>query len=481
MPVQFPFHGRCYFADQFERLFRKPKASLVVVQGRRRIGKSAFVSHCGKTFADQFLKLEGLGPREDGGKAEQLAAFAEQLAAQTSQPRVKLESWGQAFQMLAAGLPAKGKTVLLLDEISWMATGDPDFAGSLKIAWDNLFSTRANLIVVLCGSVSSWIETNLLRNAGFVGRTSWVFTMPPLPLPECVPFWRGKAARIPLLEKIKLLSVTGGVPRYLEELDPSETAEQNIHRLCFDPGGLLFREFEDLFSSVFSRRAGRYRDICRVLSGPARTLTEIAAELKIARGGIVSEALAELEGGGFVTADLPFSPLGGTEKRVARYRLSDNYARFYLRYVEPEQKRIAKGLFRQRPLETLPQWDTVMGLQFENLVIANRDPLLGRIGLANTPILNAGPYFQKKTQRTEACQIDMLLRTRKSLYVVEMKLRETITAECIASVQEKIRRLKLPKGTPCRTVLVYHGALAPEIEDEDFFDYLVPFGQLFET
>lgn len=481
MPDDFPFHGRQFFADQFARLFRSAKPSLVVVQGRRRIGKSAFVRHCGRTYADHFLKFEGLGPRPGIGRAEQLASFAQQLTAQLKAPKMVFESWPQALHTLAGALPAKGKTVLLLDEISWMAVGDADFAGHLKIAWDNHFSQRKNLVVVLCGSMSAWIEANLLNSAGFVGRCSWVFTLPPMPLPECVPFWRGKAARIPVLEKIKTLAVTGGVPRYLEEIDPAQTAEQNIHRLCFEPGGLLYREFDDLFSSVFSRRADRYREICRALSGPAKTLVELSRDRDVGRGGIVTEALAELESAGFITSDLPFDPQTGTEQRTPKYRLSDNYTRFYLRYVEPQARRIAKGLYRQRALETLPAWDTLMGLQFENLVITNRDTLLRHIELSNTPILNAAPYFQKKTLRREACQIDLMLRTSRSLYVVEIKLRTRIGHECITETQEKIRKLKLPKGTPCRTVLVYHGELEPGIVDEDYFDYLVPFERLFEA
>jgi uncharacterized protein len=479
VPDSFPFHGRRIYADQFARLFRLPKASLVVVQGRRRIGKSAFVAHCGRAYGDHFLKIEGLGPREGIGMAEQLASFAQQLSAQTQMPKLLLESWPQAFEVLANALPAKGKTVLLLDEISWMATGDSDFAGHLKIAWDNLFSRRKHLALVLCGSMSSWIEKNLLNSAGFVGRCSWVFTLPPMPLPEAVLFWRGKA--VPAIEKVKTLAVTGGVPRYLEEIDPSQTAEQNIHRLCFDPGGLLFREFDDLFSSVFSRRAARYQEICRSLSGPAKTLTELSAEREVGRGGAVSDALDELESAGFITADLPFDPSTGKEHRVAKYRLSDNYCRFYLRYVEPQRKRIAKGLYRQRALETLPQWDTLMGLQFENLVLGNRDPLMRLIELGNTPILNAGPYFQNQTLRKAPCQIDMMLRTKKALYVVEVKLRQKIERNCIAEVQEKIRRLKLSKGEPCRTVLVYLGELEPGLVDEDYFDYLVPFERLFEA
>ncbi len=481
MPERFPFHGRRLLIDQFAGLFNKGRAALVVVQGRRRIGKSAFVNHCGNTYADHFIRLEGLGPREGIGRTEQLNAFAEQIAAQTRLPKVRLESWPQAFQMLAGALPVKGRIVLLLDEISWMAIGDSDFAGHLKIAWDNLFSKHPGLVVVLCGSMSSWIETNLLNNAGFVGRCSWVFTMPPLPLPECIPFWRGKAARTSTLEKIKLLAVTGGVPRYLEELNPAQTAEENMQRLCFDSGGLLFREFDDLFNSVFNRRAERYRQICKALSGPAQTLTQLSHALETARGGVLTDALTELENSGFITCDLPFAPLSGTDQRVAKYRLSDNYTRFYLRYVEPEKKRIAAGLWRHRSLEALPGWDTIMGLQFENLVISNRDALLRLIDLGSRSVLNAAPYFQNKTLRREACQIDYLLRTRKSLYVVEVKLRKTIDHACIAEVQEKIRRLKLPKGTPCRTVLVYHGELDPDIEDEDYFDYLVPFERLFES
>jgi hypothetical protein len=75
----------------------------------------------------------------------------------------------------------------------------------------------------------------------------------------------------------------------------------------------------------------------------------------------------------------------------------------------------------------------------------------------------------------------MLLRTKQALYVVEMKLRQRIEKKCITEVQEKIRRLKLSKAEPCRTVLVYQGELDPSIVDEDFFDYLIPFERLFES
>ncbi len=122
-------------------------------------------------------------------KKEQLAVFAEQLSKQTKAPRLALDSWGTAFQLLASQLPSKGTVVILLDEISWMGIGEPDFAGYIKNAWDELFSRRAKTVVVLCGSVSSWIESNILNNTGFVGRCSWQFHLRPLELHDCDQFW----------------------------------------------------------------------------------------------------------------------------------------------------------------------------------------------------------------------------------------------------------------------------------------------------
>jgi hypothetical protein len=204
------FVGRETERTEFQQLFRKKTASLVVCEGRRRIGKSTFVRACARD-ADHFLSFEGLPPRPNIGRKEQLDIFAQRLADQTKAPKVALESWPQAFQLLASLLPATGWTVLLLDEISWMAMGEPDFAGHLKVAWDNLFSRRARLVLVLCGSVTSWIQDNILNQTGFVGRCSWQFRLPPLSLPSCNLFWRGKEISAP--EKLKVLSVTGGVPR----------------------------------------------------------------------------------------------------------------------------------------------------------------------------------------------------------------------------------------------------------------------------
>ncbi len=465
--------GRSEERQEFRRLLQKKIASLVTVQGRRRIGKSRFIAECAEE-ADHFLSFMGLPPREDITKQAQLDAFAGQLAKQTKAPKLSLDGWPSAFQLLASQLPVSGTVVMLLDEISWMAVGDADFAGHLKTAWDMHFSKRQRLVVVLCGSVSSWIEQNILNNTGFVGRCAWQFRLGELSLPECLQFWGKRGARISVAEKLRLLSVTGGVPRYLEEINPARTAEQNIADLCFNPAGMLFNEFDSIFHDIFTRKAETYREIVRTLVAGARSVDQISAELDRARGGSLSASLMDLEQAGFITRDIPFDPeTGRSRPRDARYRLSDNYLRFYLKYVDPVKARITKGLMKNTALEKLDAWDTIMGLQFENLVHANLDLLLALIGLDKKLVLNAGPYLQKQTLRRQGCQIDLLIRTRRSLYVFEIKFRKHIAASIVDEVREKVKRLKLPKGQSVRTGLIYCGDLGLEIDGRDDFDFLV--------
>lgn len=465
--------GRAAERAEFRALFQRKSATLVTCQGRRRIGKSRFVRECARQ-ADHTLSFSGLAPREDLSKQHQLDAFADQLAQQTSMPRVPLDSWSTAFQLLASQLPARGSVVVLLDEISWMAIGDRDFAGHLKTAWDLHLSKRRGLILVLCGSVSSWIEDNILNSTGFVGRCSWQFHLRPLPLADCVAFWGKRAARVSAAEKWRMLAVTGGVPGYLEQILPARTAEENIERLCFNPGGMLFHECGRIFHDIFTRKAATYRAITATLVDGAKTLQQIGRALGRERGGTLGAALRDLELAGFLRRDVFFDPLtGGDRPREHRYRIADPYLRFYLKYVAPNEQRIKKGLYQRTPLESLEAWDTLMGLQFETLIMDSQEQLFTRLGLKNRAILNAGPYAQKKTLRHQACQIDLLLRTRQSLYIVEIKCRRHTGPEVIDEVKRKVARLKLPKAQSFRTVLLYTGALDPAVEASDYFDFLL--------
>jgi hypothetical protein len=307
----------------------------------------------------------------------------------------------------------------------------------------------------------------------------------PLALHECEQFWGRAASRISTTEKLRFLAVTGGIPRYLEELNPKQTAEQNIARLCFHPSGMLFNEFDSIFHDIFNRKAPTYREIVRALVDGPKGVEEISQRIGRERGGSLSLALSELESAGFLTKDVPAKLSGvtikskGLRRRQLRYRLSDNYLRFYLKYVEPLRDQIAKGRFKSKALEQLDQWDTIMGLQFENLVLENLDAIFKALQIPRHIVLSAGPYHQSATQRQKGCQIDLLIQTKRSLYLCELKFKCHIDSSVIKEVDKKVEALKLPKTQSVRTVLIYDGQLAPSIEEEKAFDFLVAASELF--
>ena len=472
------FVGREEQLNDLAALLRKKTPSLVTCRGRRRIGKSTLIREFARKAA-RLLAIEGLPPRAGLSNRDQLRAFGQQLAQQTDIPDVELANWPQAFQLLASAVRNEW-TVILLDEVSWLGGFDPDFPGHLKTAWDTMFRKHPKLVLVLCGSVSAWITDNILNNTGFVGRDSWDILLEELPLHDCNRFWGKAGERISAAEKLNLLSVTGGVPKYLEELDPGISADENIRRLCFQREGILFREFDQIFSDVFGKRAEAYKTIVESLAHGSRTVSEISAALGKERSGHMSEYVQDLVLGGFLARDAVFDPKTGRNTRTDKYRLRDNYSRFYLRYVAPRRDNIEKGLLRGLSLDQLPEWDTVLGLQFENLVLNNVPSLIRLLRLGRTPLLAAAPYSQQATARKKGCQIDLLMRTKHALYIVEIKHRKSLDLSVVDEVREKVLCLPFDRRLSIRTALVYEGTLDPRVEAEGYFDFLIPFAQLLQ-
>lgn len=118
-----------------------------------------------------------------------------------------------------------------------------------------------------------------------------------------------------------------------------------------------------------------------------------------------------------------------------------------------------------------------MGLQFENLIVGHKNELFPLLGLDRSLILSAAPYA-RRSKAGDGVQIDLLIQTRKSLFVVEIKRQRRIPYEVIAEVGQKVKRLSVPADKSVRTVFVYAGELDPRIEADHGFDFLVPVSRL---
>ena len=473
------FYGRKELIDELMTLWNKRVSSLITCRGRRRIGKSTLIERFAKQSGARFIKIEGLKPRRGMGNAEQLANFAVQLAAQTGAEDTPPTNWLSAFVRLDREIFDKGKTVVLLDEVSWMGQYDITFSGTLKIAWDNYFKKHDRLVCVICGSVSTWIRDNIIEDGAFYGRRSMDLVVPELALDDCVRFWGKAAERVDRREILDVLSVTGGVPRYLEEVDPGATADENIRRLCFCPKSVLREDFDEMFTDVITRMPTFTALVLRTLLNGSRTAAEISQELSVGRNGHISEALSQLEESGLIRSEVGKNPRTGGDVRERRYRLSDNYSRFYLKYVEPVKDVIDGGSYAFGMLEALDGWESVKGLAFENLVINNARMILPLLGLGASLVTSLAPFRRNGTRNgKDGLQVDLLVQTRRSVCLVEIKRQREIGREVIDEMVERVRRFPRPKDVSVRTALVYEGHLAPIVEADGYFDAVVPFRRL---
>jgi AAA+ ATPase superfamily predicted ATPase len=454
-------------------------ASFVAIKGRRRIGKSRLIAEFSEYFEKKFL-FSGIPPTPGVTIESQQEEFIQQMVNQ-GLPNIKANDWSEIFFTLSKEAQ-KGPVLIALDEISWMGSKDPLFLGKLKIAWDLYFEKNSQLILIVASSVSSWIEKNILKSTGFFGRVDVVLTLDELSVRDCSKFWGSREAAIAPFEKLKVLNITGGVPKYLSLIDPKLTAEENIRKACFLKSGFLFNEFEQIFHDLFLTRSEVYKNIVLTLSDTqSMNQKEICKRIGLSNGRAISEYLQDLTEAGFLSSDFTWDIKTGKVGKLRKYRLRDNYLRFYLKYISPNKHQILKGKFQISSLYSAMNWESIMGLQFENLVIHNRCFLLDKLGIASEDYTYDGPFFQKKSERRKGCQIDYLIQAKNTLYICEIKFsKNPIGTKVIEDMKKKIEALALPKHVSYRPVLIHVGGVTDEVVFKDCFDKIIDWTEILQ-
>ena len=209
------------------------------------------------------------------------------------------------------------------------------------------------------------------------------------------------------------------------------------------------------------------------LTDGSRTGKEIAEAIGAEYNGHTTDTLAELEAAGFVAKDNGFNPMTGKMSNLCRYRLADNYTRFYLKYLEKTRPLIAKDSYRFVSLDSLPGWETIMGLQFEALIMNNLQLLMHHARIDRALLESSAPFLQRGDEEEEGFQIDLLMKASRALYVVEIKRRERIGEGIIKEVQNKIRKMRVKRGHSVFPILVYAGELSKRVPAEGYFSSVI--------
>lgn len=326
--------GRKREQRELRRYCESGRPEFVVVYGRRRVGKTFLVrEYFGNSFAFHATGIAG------GNAAVQLRSFCGSIREHGGAAEVA-KDWFDAFDQLKALLQRDdvprdgigGKRVVFIDEMPWLDTPRSNFRSALELFWNGWASAQPDILLIVCGSATSWVIKNLLKERGGLhNRVTGRLHLEPFTLGECEEYYRQNGVAMTRNQMIESYMVFGGIPFYLDLFDRRLGLVQNVDRLCFAPSGQLRGEFDELYRSLF-KHADRHVKVVRALakrtSGATRAEIERAA--KIAGGGTLTETLDELEQCGFVRRYRDFTK----PSRDAVYQLIDPFTLFYLRFME---------------------------------------------------------------------------------------------------------------------------------------------------
>ncbi|MDR2620726.1 MAG: ATP-binding protein [Propionibacteriaceae bacterium] len=402
--------GRREEADALLACLRSDKAHFVAVTGRRRVGKTFLVREVlGEHFTFYATGLAKATQRR------QLEEFAEALRLYGLPKAETPKDWFAAFRTLREliELSPQAKNVVFLDELPWMDTRRSEFVSALESFWNGWASGRSDVLLVVCGSATSWLVGNLFHNTGGLhNRVTRRINLEPFTLSECQEFLTANRVVMSTSDLLEAYMIFGGVPYYLDLLEPRFSLAQNVGRVCFAAGGQLRTEFDALYASLF-QHSERHVQVVRAIAEKRKGLTraELIKATKLPNGGQLTKTLRELEQSGFIAKVRPFN----RKERGTLYQLVDFFTLFHLTFIENSAPDTDFWL----KYSSGPAHSAWTGNSFELVCQAHLPQLLAQMGIGAV-ITTASSW--RSAQSDPGAQIDLVIeRADNVINLCEMK------------------------------------------------------------
>ncbi len=420
------------------------RSRLVVVLGRRRVGKTFLVREAfGYNFTFTHTGLE------NGSLGEQLSSFWSDLKRQSGMEFHLPGSWMEAFEMLKDALQASkdARKTVFIDELPWMDTRNSGFVKAIEAFWNGWASARTDVVMVVCGSAAAWMTRKILHNrGGLFNRASRTLRLEPFTLAECEEYVKSEGIAMDRKDIAFAYMVFGGAPYYWSLLDRRDSLSQNIDRLFFGNAPELADEFSRLFKSVFAKPEP-YMAVVAALGRKKAGMTRaeiVSAIPGAANDGALTEILGNLESSGFVRRYTEF----GAVKKGSVYQLVDNYTLFYFKFVSGYAGRDpAKWSHMVRDSRRLA-WE---GLAFERLCLLHSRQIKAALGIAGVETEESAWRCKAADPETKGAQIDLVIRRADRVTnLCEMKFcseRFAIDSAYAEKLREKIGAFKRETGT----------------------------------
>lgn len=400
---------------ELDEAFRSNRSELILLRGRRRIGKTFLVR---SYFQDQYT-FHFVG-RFKKSKKDQLEAFRyelERVSGITNLP--DLTSWKDAFRALENYLEHSqdARKVIFLDEIPWMDRYGNELIQELDDFWNTWATNRDDVILIACGSATAWMRKKFEKNKGGLHRriTHKIY-LRPFYLCEVKAYLEDHHIDWDDYQIMQCYMILGGIPYYLSLLKPYLSLPENIDNLIFRRGGELEDEFEELFPALFNN-SEKYVQIVRLLSSRREGYTRQEIEQAIhVSGGTLTNLLDNLEDCDFVSR---FAQYGNKERNML-YRLSDMYLLFFFRYIDGNHSKDEQYWLHHFNDRSVESWE---GFAFEALCLVHLPQIKKGLGISGVATsVSSWRYLGDKNNGRKGAQIDLIIKRADGLlHLIEMK------------------------------------------------------------
>ena len=453
-----PLIGREKEIKILENALHSSRSELIVVYGRRRVGKTFLIREtCKKHIQFEFVGMYKASTRE------QLKLFKQTLF-NFSQQKVKTPSnWLEAFQQLkdyCDTLICNKKKVLFIDEFPWLDNNKSSFLKAFDNFWNSYVTKREDLVVVVCGSAAAYMINKIIRSKGGLhNRLTDKIRVEPFNLKETELLLKKNRVKLTHYDILNLYMAMGGIPHYLDKVNVGESATQAIDRLCFEKDGFLKDEFKNVFASLFDQ-VDNHEAIIRILADVSKGLprNEIMKKGNFPSGGNLTRTLHELEESGFIEQ---YAPYKGNNN--ALYRLKDEYCSFYIKYIE-KNKPSEKGVWNK--LQTQASYNAWAGFTFETICLKHIEQIKEGLKIAGI-YTTTGNWLEKNSEN--GAQIDLLIdRDDNVINLCEIKYYDglfTLNKKFAFDLMNKVAVFKnstQTKKSIFLTLITIHGITANE-------------------
>jgi AAA+ ATPase superfamily predicted ATPase len=412
--------GRAFEQEELERYYESPRPEFIAVYGRRRVGKTYLI----REFFKQGFAFYFTGVANSDAQI-QLRNFNQYVKEYGGTDLKPARDWFEAFNNLKQLLQKKKansdseKQVVFIDEMPWLDTPKSGFLTALEFFWNSWASAQPEILLIVCGSATSWIINNLLKNhGGLHNRVTGRILLEPFSLAECEAYFSENGLALNRHQIVQSYMIFGGIPYYLNFMNKSLSLPQNIDRICFSKTANLKDEFEELYASLF-KHSRRHIEIVVALSRKQSGLTreEIITATGLSAGGTLTKTLDELEQCGFIRRYRDFT----RKKNGHYYQLIDFFTLFYLRFMKENSSDDEHFWSNYQSSSGYRAWS---GYAFERVCSAHITQIKQKLGITGVST-DACSWRSKKVE--QGAQIDLLIDRRDSVInLCEMKYAQTV-------------------------------------------------------